>query len=102
MTRTVRGEFLPLKDSNFVEAAKSLGASGIRVIFHHIIPIARASWELKRFELVFLYSPLDLRKVRVDLEGFHAGRMGDKKTQNFNINISNQLFRIGACKVYLK
>jgi len=40
MARTVRGEFLHLKESNFVEAARSIGASDFRIIFRHIIPNA--------------------------------------------------------------
>jgi peptide/nickel transport system permease protein len=40
MARTVRSEFLQLKESNYVEAAKSLGASDFRIIFRHILPNA--------------------------------------------------------------
>jgi peptide/nickel transport system permease protein len=40
MARIVRSEFLSLKESLFVEAAKSLGIGKLRIIFHHILPNA--------------------------------------------------------------
>lgn len=38
MARIVRGQVLSLKTRNFVEASRALGASELRIIFHHIIP----------------------------------------------------------------
>jgi len=38
MARVVRSEFLSLKESTYVEAAKSMGASSWRIIFRHILP----------------------------------------------------------------
>lgn len=38
--RIVRGLFLSLKEKEFVEAARSLGASNRRIIFRHILPNA--------------------------------------------------------------
>lgn len=38
--RLVRGEFLTLRESAFVEAAQGLGASDIRIIFKHTLPNA--------------------------------------------------------------
>ncbi|HEX3046306.1 MAG TPA: oligopeptide ABC transporter permease [Bacillota bacterium] len=38
IARLVRGEFLRLKEQEFVEAAKSLGFSNPRIIFNHILP----------------------------------------------------------------
>jgi len=38
--RILRSEFLSLKESLYVEAAKSLGASDLRIIFRHILPNA--------------------------------------------------------------
>jgi len=38
MARIVRGEFLSLRETTFVEAAKSMGASSWRIIFRHILP----------------------------------------------------------------
>lgn len=36
--RVVRGAVLELRDKEFVEAAKALGAGGIRIIWRHILP----------------------------------------------------------------
>ena len=38
LARIVRGEFLSLREKEFVEAAKVLGASDSRIIFRHILP----------------------------------------------------------------
>ena len=38
LARIVRGEFLSLREKEFVEAAKSVGASSGRIIFKHILP----------------------------------------------------------------
>jgi peptide/nickel transport system permease protein len=38
LARIVRGEFLSLREKEFVEAAKVLGASDNRIIFRHILP----------------------------------------------------------------
>jgi ABC-type dipeptide/oligopeptide/nickel transport system permease subunit len=40
MARLVRGQFLSLKEQEFVEAARAIGASPWRVIFRHILPNA--------------------------------------------------------------
>ncbi len=40
VARLVRAEFLSLKEREFVLAAKSIGASSFRIIFHHILPNA--------------------------------------------------------------
>ncbi|NVM22831.1 MAG: ABC transporter permease [Desulfobacterales bacterium] len=40
MTRIIRTQFLSLKEAPFVEAAKSMGASNIRIIFRYIFPNA--------------------------------------------------------------
>lgn len=42
IARLVRGEFLSLKTRDFVEAARTLGASDARIIFRHILPNAMA------------------------------------------------------------
>ena len=36
--RLMRAQFLVLRDSEFVQAARALGASDIRIIFRHIVP----------------------------------------------------------------
>jgi peptide/nickel transport system permease protein len=38
IARLVRGEFLALKEREFVEAARAIGCSDLRVIFRHILP----------------------------------------------------------------
>jgi oligopeptide transport system permease protein len=38
MARIVRGQVLSLKQQNFVEAARALGAGDARIIFRHIVP----------------------------------------------------------------
>jgi ABC-type dipeptide/oligopeptide/nickel transport system permease subunit len=38
MARIVRGEYLSLRETTYVEAAKSMGASGWRIMLRHILP----------------------------------------------------------------
>ena len=38
LARIVRGEFLSLREKEFVDAARSVGASSARIIFRHILP----------------------------------------------------------------
>ncbi|MFH1709546.1 MAG: ABC transporter permease [bacterium] len=38
IARLVRGEFLALKEREFVEAARAIGCSNLRIIFRHILP----------------------------------------------------------------
>jgi peptide/nickel transport system permease protein len=38
MARLVRGEFLSLREKEFVEAARAMGASSPRIIVRHILP----------------------------------------------------------------
>ena len=38
MSRVVRGEFLKIKNLEFVQASKTLEASNLRLIFKHILP----------------------------------------------------------------
>jgi len=42
LTRLVRAEFLSLRERDFVLAARSVGASDLRIIFSHILPNAMA------------------------------------------------------------
>lgn len=41
-TRLVRGQILSLRENQYVEAARSVGASNSRIIFRHILPNAMA------------------------------------------------------------
>ena len=43
LARMVRGQFLSLREQEFVQAAKALGASNTRIIFRHILPNAMAA-----------------------------------------------------------
>jgi peptide/nickel transport system permease protein len=38
MVRVIRGQVLSIKEREFVQAARALGASDTRIIFHHILP----------------------------------------------------------------
>jgi len=40
MARIVRGEFLSLREKEFVEAARAAGASGTRIVVRHLLPNA--------------------------------------------------------------
>ncbi len=40
ISRTVRGQFLSLREKEYVEAARALGASNSRIIFRHLLPNA--------------------------------------------------------------
>jgi len=42
IARLVRGEFLTLKEREFVEAARAIGCSNLRIIFRHILPNSMA------------------------------------------------------------
>lgn len=42
VARIVRGQFLSLREKEFIEAGKALGYSDIRIILHHILPNATA------------------------------------------------------------
>ena len=37
-TRMIRGQFLTLRESEYIEAARALGMSDMRIIFRHILP----------------------------------------------------------------
>ncbi|MCF8053795.1 MAG: ABC transporter permease [Deltaproteobacteria bacterium] len=43
IARLVRADFISLKERDFVLAARAVGASDMRIIFHHILPNAMAS-----------------------------------------------------------
>jgi peptide/nickel transport system permease protein len=43
ITRLVRADFISLKERDFVQAARGIGASDVRIIFRHILPNAMAS-----------------------------------------------------------
>ncbi|MBN2437594.1 MAG: ABC transporter permease [Deltaproteobacteria bacterium] len=43
VTRLVRADFISLKERDFVQAARAIGAGDLRIIFRHILPNAMAS-----------------------------------------------------------
>jgi peptide/nickel transport system permease protein len=43
IARVVRGQFLSLREKEFVEAARALGASDLRIMFRHLLPNATGS-----------------------------------------------------------
>jgi peptide/nickel transport system permease protein len=43
ITRLVRADFISLKERDFVQAARAIGASDFRIIFNHLLPNAMAS-----------------------------------------------------------
>jgi len=43
IARVVRGQFLSLREKEFVEAARALGASDARIMFRHLLPNATGS-----------------------------------------------------------
>ncbi len=42
VARLVRGEYLKIRELSYVEAAKAIGCSNLRIIFRHILPNAQA------------------------------------------------------------
>ena len=38
MARVVRGQIISLKNEQFIEAARTIGASRVRIIFRHLVP----------------------------------------------------------------
>lgn len=55
MARVVRGQIISLKHQDFVEAARSLGASSGRIIFRHLLPNV--------FSVVLVYLTLTIPRV---------------------------------------
>ena len=43
VTRLVRADFISLRERDFVQAARAIGASDMRIIFLHILPNSMAS-----------------------------------------------------------
>lgn len=55
MSRVVRGQVISLKNEQFVEAARTLGASSARIIFRHLVPNV--------FSVVIVYLTLTIPSV---------------------------------------
>ena len=62
--RITRGELLRLKEQDFTEAARAIGASDARVIMKHLLPNALGPFERRRYDS---RRPCDRDGVRVEL-----------------------------------
>lgn len=61
VARVVRGQIISLKNSEYVEAAKSMGASSGRIIFRHLVP--------NTFGIIIVYTTLRV-PVFIQMEAF--------------------------------
>lgn len=61
MARLVRGQTLQIKQQQFVEAARSSGATNLQIILHHIIP--------NLFSIVLVVAPLNMSKTIISEAG---------------------------------
>lgn len=68
MARYVRGQTLQLKQQQFIEAARSVGTSDVRIILHHIIP--------NIFSIVFITSTLNIAGTIIGESGLSLLGLG--------------------------
>jgi len=61
VARVVRGQIISLKNSEYVEAARSMGASSTRIIFRHLVP--------NTFGIIIVYTTLRI-PVFIQMEAF--------------------------------
>ncbi|HDQ14460.1 MAG TPA: ABC transporter permease subunit [Sediminispirochaeta sp.] len=61
VARVVRGQIISLKNSEYVEAARSMGASPARIIFRHLVP--------NTFGIIIVYTTLRI-PVFIQMEAF--------------------------------
>ncbi len=61
VARVVRGQIISLKNSEYIEAARSMGASSFRIIFRHLIP--------NIFGVIIVYTTLRV-PVFIQMEAF--------------------------------
>lgn len=61
VARVVRGQIISLKNSEYVEAARSMGASSGRIIFRHLVP--------NTFGIIIVYTTLRI-PVFIQMEAF--------------------------------
>ncbi len=61
VARVVRGQIISLKNSEYVEAARSMGASSARIIFRHLVP--------NTFGIIIVYTTLRV-PVFIQMEAF--------------------------------
>ncbi len=73
MARYVRGQTLQLKQQQFIEAARSVGTSDVRIILHHIIP--------NIFSIVFITSTLDIAGTIIGEAGLSLLGLGVRQME---------------------
>lgn len=71
MARYVRGQTLQLKQSQYIEAARSSGTSDIRIMLHHIIP--------NLFSLILIAASLDIANTIIGEAGLSLLGLGVKE-----------------------
>jgi len=90
MARIVRGQVLALKESDYVGAARSLGASPVRIIFRHLLPntlgIVIVAGTLRIPEAIFIeaflsFVGLGIGEPRASLGSLVAGSLGNLESQ---------------------
>jgi peptide/nickel transport system permease protein len=81
LSRLIRGEFLSLREKEFVEAARALGTSSRRIIFRHILPntvgVIIVSATLAIANAVLLESALSFLGVGVQPPDVSLGQLID-------------------------
>ncbi|GAA2830885.1 ABC transporter permease [Nonomuraea rubra] len=81
LSRLIRGEFLSLREKEFVEAARALGTSSRRIIFRHILPntvgVIIVSATLAVANAVLLESALSFLGVGVQPPDVSLGQLID-------------------------
>jgi ABC-type dipeptide/oligopeptide/nickel transport system permease subunit len=96
MARIVRGQVLSLREKEFIEAARSVGASDRRIIFRELLPNLTAPIVVYATTLlpqVMLYeAALDFLGVGVQPPTASWGQMISSATPNFNTEWWYMLF----------
>jgi peptide/nickel transport system permease protein len=87
MSRVVRSSFLSLKSQQFVEAAKSMGASNLSIMFNHILPNAISS--------IIVIATLSIGNAIITEAGLSFLGLGDPFIISWGqmLRVGNQLIR---------
>lgn len=81
IARLVRGEFLSLREADYVEAARASGGSGGRIVFRHILPNTLA--------LVVVAASLQVGRAILLEAGISFLGLGDPQAQSWGRMLSN-------------
>jgi len=90
MARIVRGQVLTLKERDYVEAARTLGASPARIILRHVLPntlgVVIVAGTLRIPEAIFIeaflsFVGLGIAEPRASLGSLVAGSLGNLEAQ---------------------